>query len=243
MRLPGEPRHAATSQLGNINMDTPKKDGVIFVATGEYARAAVEAAASIRKHCPDLGICLFTDHQGFPAENFDHIAPIENPHMRSKVDYLMLSPFERTLYLDTDIRIVEDIREMFTLLERFDIGIAHANARNQRSTNERWRCVIPESFPQMNSGVIIYKNSPAVMQLWRDWSRYYPETGFKKDQVTLRELLWLGDLRSATLPPEYNIRYKKHIKVWKAKEARPKILHYGRFHTDLGLTSKAFKNR
>lgn len=216
---------------------------MIFVATDDYALAASEAAASIRKHSPDLGIQLFTNRKDISTKNFDHIAPIENPHMRSKVDYLTLSPFERTLYLDTDIRIVEDIGEMFTLLDRFDIGVAHAQARNQPSTNELWRCLIPESFPQMNGGVILYKNSPEVMRLLGEWSVAYKEAGFKKDQVTLRELLWLSDLRIATLPPEYNIRYHKYLKVWAAKEARPKILHYARFHTDLGLTSKAAKNR
>jgi hypothetical protein len=224
-------------------MDTPEKDGVIFVATGDYARAAVEAAASIRQHCPGLGIHLFTNQRDIPAGIFDGVSTIENPHMRSKVDYLTLTPFERTLYLDTDIRIVEDIREMFALLERFDIAFAHAQARNQPATNELWRCRIPEAFPQMNSGVILYRNSPQVLKLFTEWSAVYKEACFKKDQVTLRELLWLSDLRIATLPPEYNLRSKKYIKVWETKEARPKILHYARFHTDLGLTSKAAKNR
>lgn len=224
-------------------MDTPEKDGVIFVATDDYARAAVEAAASIRKHCPGLGIQLFTNQRDIPTGIFDEVSTIKNPHMRSKVDYLTLAPFERTLYLDTDIRIVEDIREMFTLLDRFDLAFAHAQARNQPSTNELWRCRIPEAFPQMNSGVILYRNSPKVLQLFNEWSAVYKDAGFKKDQVTLRELLWLSDLRIATLPPEYNLRSKKYIKVWAPKEARPKILHYARFHTDLGLTSKAAKNR
>lgn len=222
---------------------THKRNGVIFIATGDYAMAADEAAASIRKHSPELGIQLFTDRQDMPSGNFDHITPIDNPHERSKVDFIRLSPFERTLYLDTDIRIVEDIGEMFLLLDRFDIAVAHAHARNQPSTNELWRCPIPESFPQMNGGVILFKNSPAVMRLLGDWSTAYKEAGFAKDQVTLRELLWLSDLRIATLPPEYNIRYKKYLKVWDKNEARPRILHYARFHKDLGLTTKTAGNR
>jgi hypothetical protein len=222
---------------------TDGKDGVIFVATGDYARAAVKAAESVRKFCPTLGLQLFTDHPDVPPGVFDRISPIENPHMRSKVDFMPHAIFERTLYLDTDIRIAEDIREMFALLDRFDIAIAHAHARNQPSTNDSWRCRIPESFPQMNSGVILYKKSPPVMKLLTDWGTCYREAGFKKDQVTLRELLWSSDLRIATLPPEYNIRSSKYLKVWEPKEARPKILHYARFHTDLGLTSKAAKVR
>jgi hypothetical protein len=222
---------------------TAEKDGVIFVATGDYSRAAVKAAESVRKFCPTLGLQLFTDHADVPTGAFDRVSPIKNPHMRSKVDFLPHTIFERTLYLDTDIRIVEDIREIFSLLDRFDIAVAHAHARNQPSTNDLWRCRIPESFPQMNSGVILYKNTPPVMRMLTDWGISYHEAGFKKDQVTLRELLWSSDLRIATLPPEYNIRSSKYLKVWVPKEARPKILHYARFHTDLGLTSKAAKVR
>lgn len=224
-------------------MSASREAGVIFIATGDYAKAAIAAAASIRKHSPSLGIQLFTDSEDIPAGAFDLVLPIPNPHMRSKVDFLALTPFARTLYLDTDVRIVEDISEMFTLLDRFDIAVSHAHNRNQPSTNELWRCQIPESFPQMNGGVILYRNTPPVLKLLEDWSRSYAEAGFKKDQVTLRELLWLSDLRIATLPPEYNIRSDKYLKVWTRNEARPKILHYARFHTELGLTSKAVGNR
>lgn len=220
-------------------MSASHKNGVLFVATGDYAKAANEAAASIRRHSPGIGIQLFTDKQDIPAENFDHIAPIPNPHMRSKVDFISLSRFERTLYLDTDIRIVEDISEMFTLLDRFDIAVAHAHLRNHPSTSQLWRCPIPESFPQMNGGIILFKNSTEVLKLLGDWSAAYKEAGFAKDQVTLRELLWLSDLRIATLPPEYNVRYEKYLKIWNDHEARPRILHYARFHKDLGLGSKA----
>jgi len=224
-------------------MSATHDKGVLFVATGDFALAAQEAAASIRKHSPGIGIQIFTDRQDLPAGHFDHISPIPNPHMRSKVDFISHSLFERTLYLDTDIRIVEDISEMFTLLDRFDIAVAHAHLRNHPSTSQLWRCPIPESFPQMNGGIILFKNTPAVMQLLADWSTAYKEAGFAKDQVTLRELLWLSDLRIATLPPEYNIRYEKHLKVWREHEARPRILHYARYHSDLGLTPKAPVNR
>lgn len=224
-------------------METAKKSGVVYVATGEYSRAAVKSAECVRKFCPSLGLQLFTDDSDIPPGVFDQISPIGNPHVRSKVDFLPHSIFERTLYLDTDVRIAEDIREIFLLLDRFDIAVAHAHARNRPATNELWRCQIPESFPQMNGGVILYKNTPAVMKLLTDWGTCYKEAGFKKDQVTLRELLWSSDLRIATLPPEYNLRSAKYIKVWDPKEARPKILHYARFHTELGLSSQALGKR
>jgi hypothetical protein len=217
--------------------------GVLFIATGNYALAATAAAESVRKYCPDLPIHLFTDNPDVDARPFDRVSPIENPHLRSKVDYLASTPFRNTLYLDTDIRVVADIREIFDLLERFDVALAHAQARNSSFTQQAWRRKIPDAFPQMNSGVLLYRNTSAVMALLDEWRRQYHEAGFKRDQITLRELLWLSDLRIATLPPEYNVRYAKYLRVWKKQEAIPKILHFARFHAAVDPLQQTFARR
>ena len=44
-----------------------------------------------------------------------------NLHIRSKVDYISLSPFEKTIYLDTDIIVVKSNDELFNLLDNYDI--------------------------------------------------------------------------------------------------------------------------
>ena len=77
---------------------------------------------------------------------------------------------------------------------------------------------------------MLFKSSPAVLELLRAWGPAYHSAGFKKDQVTLRELLWLSDLRIHILPPEYNVRYEKYMRVWEEKEAIPRILHFSAFH-------------
>lgn len=140
------------------------------------------------------------------------------------------TPFESTLYLDSDTMIVDDISELFGLLDRFDIAIAHAHKRNFHLTAEQWRENLPPSFPQFNSGVILYKKSLQVSAFLANWRDSFHTAKIKKDQVTLRELIWLSDLRIATLPPEYNIRYQKYIRTWSPAEASPKILHMAKFH-------------
>jgi hypothetical protein len=206
-------------------------NGVIFIAAGEpYAKAANEAARSVRAHAPSLGIDLFTDAPYAAADLFDRVHYIEGAHVRSKVDYIHRTRFERTLYLDTDIRVVADISEMFRVLNRFDIALAHAHARNRKLTRAVWRVEIPDAFPQMNGGILLFKSTPLVLDLLREWQRAYHAAGFKKDQVTLRELLWTSDLRLAILPPEYNIRYEKYLTFWEEREAVPRILHFAEFH-------------
>lgn len=211
--------------------------GILYVATGEkYIKAAIRSAQRVIKFCPGLPIRLYSNYRDYDfhfdqsPHPFSSVAEVTNPHRRSKVDYLSATPFERTLYLDTDTALNADIRQVFKVLDRFDVAACHAPRRNSAGRMEKWRAEIPDAFPQFNGGVILYKKSPAVLKFLEDWSTAFHEAGFRKDQVTLRELLWLSDLRIATLPPEYNIRYMKYHYLWAKSEATSKIFHLRRFH-------------
>lgn len=203
------------------------------MATGaRYIACAQAAAQSVRLHMPDLPIALFTDaaRLGIPVgKPFNQVINLESVHHRSKVDCLMNSPFEHTLFLDADIRVLEDVSELFDLLERFDIAMTHAHARNRRATRAVWNRALPDCFPQFNTGVIMVRRNVQTQALLEAWSDSYRTAGFRKDQVTLRELLWASDLRVATLPPEYNIRYPKYLWLWGRREARPRICHFHRY--------------
>lgn len=207
--------------------------GVVFVATGASYIACAEAAAkSVRRHMPDVPIALFTNASQLGislSDVFDPVIELESVHHRSKVDCLMNSPFDRTLFLDADIRVLEDVSELFDLLDRFDIAMAHAHARNRDATRAVWTHALSDAFPQFNTGVVAVRRNPQTDALLKDWSNNYKTAGFRKDQVTLRELLWKSDLRIATLPPEYNIRYPKYLWLWPRREARPRICHFYRY--------------
>lgn len=213
-------------------------NGVLYIATGKkYIEAAIASAKTVRKTCPGLPIAFFGDwhnygfefaHNPFPFHIVENIA---EPHRRSKVDYLSRTPFERTLYLDTDTMVVEDIHEIFDLLDQFDLGVAHAMRRNSVERLKDWRITLPKAFPQLNSGVILYRSTPRVKNFMEEWSSQFREAGFEQDQMTFRELLWLSDLRITMLPPEYNVRYEKYHYFWSKTEATTKIFHLERLHT------------
>lgn len=215
------------------------RDGVLYITAGrKYLRAAMHSAASVRRHCPGLATHLYADwrEQGVDfstsPDPFTSVAPIDHPHRRSKVDYISQSPFERTLYLDSDTEVVADIRSLFDVLDRFDIALCHAHRRNTPDRLAPWRVALPQGFPQYNGGLVLFKRTPAVQAFLEAWARHYHEAGFSQDQRTLRELLWLSDLRMATLPPEYNVRFVKYHYLWKLAptEAETKIFHLRRFH-------------
>ena len=217
-------------------MDNPRNGtdrGVVFVATGaRYIACAEAAAASVRRHMPNVPIALFTNAEQLgitPSGVFDPVIELGSVHHRSKVDCLMRSPFERTLFLDADIRVLEDVSELFDLLDRFDMAMAHAHARNRDATRAVWTVALPDAYPQFNTGVVAVRRNARTQKLLQDWSDSYKAAGFRKDQVTLRELLWRSDLRMATLPPEYNIRFPKNLWLWSKREARPRICHFQRY--------------
>ncbi|HET6845204.1 MAG TPA: hypothetical protein VFH29_00125 [Anaerolineales bacterium] len=213
-------------------------NGILYVAAGaRYIRAAMLSALSARQRCPDLPIHLYSDwtrHASFDFERdpypFTSVATIEAPHPRSKVDYLPRTPFDRTLYLDSDTRLNADIREMFQVLDRFDLALVHSQKRGAKPQLSQWRIQVPQAFPQFNAGVILYRRSPEVIHFLEHWRDSFHAAGLSKDQRTLRELLWLSDLRIAALPPEYNVRYVKYHFLWSRNEASTKIFHLRRYH-------------
>jgi hypothetical protein len=222
------------------------KRGVLFIATGEkYVRAAKRAAHTVLKNCPDLPIHLFTDskcrdsffnNSSFP---FTTVGIIDNPNSRSKTEFMARTPYDLTLYLDSDTAVKKNITDMFRILERFDIAMAHAQHRSAGNLKP-WRITLPSAFPEYNSGVVLYRKSPFVIKVLEDWGNHFKtdwiEAGIRNeqldhDQTSLRELIWLSDLRIATLPPEYNVRYLKYHFLWSKAEAETKIFHLKQYHS------------
>ena len=138
--------------------------------------------------------------------------------------------FERTLHLDADVLAVADLRDVFEVLDRFDIALAHDQWRNSPAANATWRRPLPNAFPQFNGGVIAYRRTPEVLAFLAAWADALRASGLKRDQPVLRELLWESDLRIATLPPEYNLLDKSRIARWDRFQTAPRLVHHYRFH-------------
>ena len=225
-------------------MVEPQKgpQGILYITYGaKYVRAAIHSARTARKHNPGLLIHLFVDAAcyekfGLAKESgpFSSVGIIERPHRRSKVDYISQSPFERTLYLDSDTSVAGDIKDMFDVLDRFDVAACHAMHRNALRKEQVWREAIPNAFSQFNGGMLLYRRTPAVQAFLRDWGESYAASGHRHDQITLRELLWQSDLRVYVLPPEYNVRFIKYRFLWSNAEAVPIIYHLKQYHIGWG---------
>ncbi|HRO11160.1 putative nucleotide-diphospho-sugar transferase [Amaricoccus sp.] len=206
------------------------RDGVLFVATGAgYRELAARAAASVARVSPGLPIDLFTDAP-FADPAFAEVHLLEKVWFRSRIDAMARTRFERTLHLDADVLAVADLRDVFELLDRFDVALAHDQRRNSPAANAVWRRPLPGAFPQFNGGVIAYRRTPEVLAFLAAWAEALRASGLKRDQPVLRELLWESDLRIATLPPEYNLLDKGAVARWDRFQTAPRLVHHYRFH-------------
>ncbi|MEI4474208.1 hypothetical protein [Frigidibacter sp. MR17.24] len=200
------------------------RDGILYVAAGpDYLDLAERSARSFRALNPGLAIDIFTDGTPEPGL-FDRVEPIP-AGATAKLASLPESRFERTLYLDCDTLALAPLGDIFALLDRFELAVAHDMRRTSALIREGHAERPPYAFPQMNCGVLLYRRSPAVSHFLADWQRRYLAAGRKRDQITFRDQLWASDLRFYVLPPEFNLRRVTMLDAWEPLDARPTILH------------------
>jgi hypothetical protein len=181
--------------------------GILYIATGrKFLEEARQSAARVKELMPEVPVALASDIA--PEGNlFLHHIAVTNPSgtFADKIGPLAQTPFEETLFLDTDTYLCEPVSELFELLGRCDIAMAHAPMRHTATVP------VPPSFPECNSGVIVYRRNEKTKQLSEAWEKAYAKqlaaTGQPDDQPALREALWHSEARLAVLPPEYNFRF------------------------------------
>jgi lipopolysaccharide biosynthesis glycosyltransferase len=181
-----------------------KSQGIYYIATGEeYLHEAEISAKSVLEQMPNVNIAIATD--GDPqSEYFDYILDIPDPQFTfaDQIENLNRSPFDHTIYLDTDIYITGDISDVFDLLNEFDIAMAQNPARKSWDVDG-----VPPAFPEYNSGVVGYRTEIIgdFEAAWKtEYDRQFDQTGYYQNQPALRKVLFESNLRIATLPAEYN---------------------------------------
>lgn len=207
-----------------MNLDD---SGVLFVVTGaHYTAAAGDAARSVAQTNPWLKIGIFSD-QEVPDPVFTFVGKIQGEDSRRKHEYVGQSPFANTLYLDSDVRVLDDLSDLFRLLERYEMAGAHVRYRSVPKRLRKNKLDLPQAFPQINCGVLLYRKCEHVDALFQSWVDIYRDNGFTRDQIPFREALWQSEVKFYAFGPEYNMR---NIPFWPSKSPLPLILHIHAFH-------------
>ena len=207
-------------------------DGFIYVAVGEQSFCAAVRSLKSLRNFHDEPVVIYTDRL-YNALSFNSVELklIKNPHRRSKVYCAKESPFNKTIYIDSDTKIVSELNGLWDLLDKYELLICHDNARVHSRNTDLDSVPVGDAFPEFNSGFFCYKKTNNMITLMHKWSEIMELGSERKDQPTLRKLLWESHVKFYVLPPEYNIRDHKYVRTWARYEATPKVLHYLRYRT------------
>jgi len=204
--------------------------GILYSSTGDsYIAEALRSARSSLRHnrLPHL---IFSSldvevEQGLSIARFE---PSANAYV-DKIANMRRSPFERTIYLDTDTFVVDEIAHMLRLLDRFDLAVAYDPSQRGRGDPE-----VPMAFYEFNTGVVVWRANDRTAAFMRSWEETYlawlrdepflgagkasvrrrarllpgrdPSWGGAADQPAFRRCAWQHDVRLFVLGPEYNLR-------------------------------------
>lgn len=188
------------------------KRGVVYIAFGEnFLKELQFSAESVKRNSPNLHITVFADRP-IECEFIDECVLIEVNHLRPKVDHISRSPYEETIFLDTDTIVDYDITGMFDILKKYDFAICHDLARKRENVSRlipEYRD-IPYAFSEVNPGVMVFRKSVPVQNFFKLWREYFYKyfNRWPYEQPTFRVALWKSALNFYILPVEYNIRSK-----------------------------------
>ncbi|PCJ30296.1 MAG: hypothetical protein COA90_09815 [Gammaproteobacteria bacterium] len=215
--------------------------GVFYVATYQecFVVEAAASAQSLKKYCPDISICLCTnipDSKWIKDEYFDHVVSIEpdtnqgtqwGQGLLSRVSSLPLSPYEKTLHVDTGTRFLDEkVLTFFDLLDTHEIAMVEDSPKVSIGVKAyRGR--------MFNGGAILYKKCDKTNTLFKEWKKLFqtqleaydldplPEIPYMyriKDIAMRRKLMTHDQLALAQLlGPEtntLNLKYKILNEEW-----------------------------
>lgn len=210
--------------------------GFLYVATGdEFVEEAILSARYL-KRVSELGVTLVTDSH-VDADAIDTVITLEDPYYSfgDQIAAMQQTPYDETVFLDSDVLVAENPEDVFSLLHRFDIAASQAPVRVQNSD-----CIpasIPNSFPEYNSGVVAYRLNDRTQRFLEHWADIYSDhvaKGYDRNQPSFRQAIYESDVRISTLPPEYNCRYQ-----FPGQVTGPVKIFHGRLkdiHADSGGT-------
>lgn len=229
--------------------------GYLYVVDGErWARETLYAIKRMRS-LSDYPICIvcseiLTDIS-YIQNKFENVIVkvvhvMKKTNFCSKVIGMINTPFEKTLYMDTDTFVVSNVDDIFELLDLCDMALkpepyGHTNLYP-----------VPDKylnlFSEYNTGICLFNNNKIVMEVLREWqsaieTRKYNQDYF--DMPQLRNVLVNRRNRPNILPLHecYNMQ---GLRTYKIIHGEVKIIHerFGIFwfsHSERMLDNRAME--
>lgn len=200
--------------------------GFTYVATGDrFKREATASCRSLKKVMPRSKVTIFTESRdGIDGTIFDDIQIMPEPKFGfyDKIYAFKHTPYERTVFIDTDTHVCEPVPELFTILDRY-----HLAAVRDHWSVKREEC--PDCFDDFNTGVVAFRRCNEVSKVVCDWESIYSRQICEKakvdhDQPAFCVAVYQNEsIQAYVLPKNYNLRLIAPIVL--GIGFRPKILH------------------
>ena len=201
--------------------------GVVYIAIGlNHLEMAISSAMSVLANCVEpVNIVVFTnlalnrDCLGLSIRNIsEHIQDVKDlsngiiaAYVKTKLN--QLSPFDETLYLDTDVMAVKNIKGVWNYCGD---NIAVAPAYNPLSKGNNYsglaeeietsyRMLVNSNWNQCNTGVFLFNKSLNTYSLFTAWVREWEK--FKKYENMAFTRLSAYGFKFNDLPSIYNQFY------------------------------------
>jgi len=236
-----------------------KNSGVIYSCNDNlrFLEEAVVSAKSVKKNSPSLKICLFHNYDikfldRYDLDIFTEIKKVlisddtfnkfknKNPFCVFKLHSILNTPYDQTLFLDSDTEIKKPIDSLFKLLTKFDIAFAPGPFCQKPIDKFDIINEIPSEFPEPNTGVLLYSTNAKTKKFLSNWRRVFHDNidGLQRDhgkggeQVSLRYLLWSDtSVRPYVLSPNgppnpFNYRFPDSGKNFSLKNSI--VIHHAR---------------
>lgn len=189
--------------------------GVYYIATDDWLVKEAKRSANRVRSLYDLPLAIATDSD-LELDVFDEVVRVKEPtrDFQDKVELFSETPFEETIYLDTDTYVCDDsvLSELFSMLERYDIAATMDSARRldiHHPTGDRPSVSSPGPMAEPNTGVVVYHRD-RCSELFKNWSDLHQE--FKQiredigDQAAFHEAIYNTDIEFSYFSPEFNFR-------------------------------------
>jgi hypothetical protein len=181
--------------------------GIIYVATGKKYIQEAQISAQTVKNITKLPATLFTNDISLVTQKelFERviIIPDAKCHFVDKTYGMLHTPYDKTLFLDSDAKLVRDITHLFELLSHFDIALA---PDKNRTTGEYK--TTPYAFFEWNTAVVLFRKNEITSRLFQKWREANLEEYHQKvehsDQPSFKHLLFYSEARVYPLPNCYN---------------------------------------
>jgi len=193
--------------------------GYVYAVCGaeSFLQEAVTSATSLQRVDDEAHVTLITTPslagEGRAAAPFDHVVEVGDDTVDGRdVDWQTglsfkaatiyeHSPYERTLFLDSDTYFVDNCRSLFRLLDYFGLCISKPGGYGNPFTKEGREVY---GYSEYNSGVILFRKDEPNEALFTAWQEAFGTGEFWGDQRALTYVLLESDVTPYVLPNNWN---------------------------------------